>query len=359
VEWVDVKGKSGSLAALGGRLKMRAGARSALALIALAALCSCTLAQETTAEDWIERGEELLYSGSLEESVEAFNKAIDLDPQNADVWRYKALILRDQGEYDEAIAAFDRAIEFDPQNTEAKVEKAGTLMVMGRQGEALAIFDELTAEVPDDPEERLRQSSAWRSKGNVFAEQGLWNESLVAYSRAIELGYGDPLATYAASSNRGRVLNKLGRYEEAVEACNMALEAYNDTSGLTATVLMEMMGEPRLWKAEALEALGNGDEAFEAYERAAEAFEPETSAYPEIAKFWLFLARAQEGMGRHEEAAASYERAVEAFEDEIKTHAESSNVWRYQWMGEALEALGHDSEAGAAYARARELGYRG
>jgi cytochrome c-type biogenesis protein CcmH/NrfG len=64
-------------------------------------------------------------------------------------------------------------------------------------------------------------------------------------------------------------------------------------------------------------------------------------------------------MGRHGEADASYERAVVAFEDEIETHAESSNVWRYQWMGEALEALGRDSEAEAAYARAGELGYVG
>jgi tetratricopeptide (TPR) repeat protein len=230
---------------------------------------------------------------------------------------------------------------------------------MGRQAEALAIFDEFTAEVPEDSEERLQQSSAWRSKGNVFAEQGLWNESLRAYDRAIELGSGDSLATYAASSNRGRVLNKLGRYEEAVEDCDRALNAYNGTTGITGTTLMGMMGEPWLWKAEALESLGRGDEAALAYERAAEAFEFETTAYPEIAKFWKYEADALEGMGRHEEAAASYERAVDAFEDEIETHAESSNVWRYQWMGEALEALGRDSEAGAAYSRARELGYRG
>jgi tetratricopeptide (TPR) repeat protein len=354
-----VKGKTGSLAARSGRLNMRAGVKSALALIALAALCSCTLAQEMTAEDWIEKGEELLYSGSLEESVEAFNKAIEVDPQNGEAWRYKALILRDQGEYDEAIVAFGRAIELDPLNTEVKVEKAGTLIVMGRQAEALAIFDEFTAEAPEDPEERFWRSSAWRSKGNVFAEQGLWNESLVAYDKAIELGSGDPLATYAASSNRGHVLNKLGRYEEAVDACDRALNAYNETAGLTSPAMMLLVGEPWLWKAEALEALGNGDEAFEAYERAAEAFEFETSAYPEIAKFWKYKADALEGMGRHEEAAASYERAGGAFEDEIKTHADSSNVWRYQWMGEALEALGRDSEAEAAYARARELGYRG
>jgi len=349
---------------VGIRLKiLETGFRLTVVLMVLSALCTCAVAEEETADNWLNKGEQLMMNGSLEEALAAYERAIDLDHQNGEAWRYKALILRDQGEYDEAIAAFDRAIELDPQNTEAKVEKAGTLMVMGRQVEALAIFDELTAEVPEDPEERLWQSSAWRSKANVFAGQGLWNESLRAYDRAIELGLGYddplPLTFYGIWSNKGRVLKELGRYEEAVEACDTALNAYNETAGLTSPAMMLLGGEPWLWKAEALEALGNGDEAFEAYKRAAEAFELETSAYPEIAKFWKYKADALEGMGRHEEAAASYERAVGAFEDEIEDHADSSNVWRYQWMGEALEALGRDSEAEAAYARARELGYRG
>jgi hypothetical protein len=70
----EMKGKPGSLVALGGLLKMRAGAMSALALIALAALCSCTLAQEKTAEDWYRKGLELMTNGSLEESVQAFSQ---------------------------------------------------------------------------------------------------------------------------------------------------------------------------------------------------------------------------------------------------------------------------------------------
>jgi tetratricopeptide (TPR) repeat protein len=275
----------------------------------------------------------------------------------------RAFIFRDQGEYDEAIAAFNRAIELDPQSKKAKVETAGALMVMGRQAEALAIFDELTAEVPEDTEEKLSQSSAWRSKGNVFAQQGLWNDSLRAYDMAIELGYGEPLPLifYGVFSNKGYVLKELGRYEDAIEACDRVLDAFSETetSGLINPAMMILVGEPWLWKAEALEELGRDDEAALAYERAAEAFEFETSAYPEIAKFWKYKACALEGMGRHEEAVLSYERAVEAFEDEIATNAESSNVWRYQWMGEALEFLGRDSEAEAAYARARELGYRG
>jgi hypothetical protein len=73
VGWVVVKGNTGSFAAHSWSVKIRAATRSALPLVALAALCSCTLAQERTAEDWIETGKELLFKGSLEESVEGLH----------------------------------------------------------------------------------------------------------------------------------------------------------------------------------------------------------------------------------------------------------------------------------------------
>ncbi len=167
-----MNGGRGSFFAPSRPSKSGVGVRLTLAFVAFALLCVWAVAQEDSADYWYNKSGEPFVNGSLEESVEAFNKAIEFDPQNAEAWRYRALTLRDLGEYDEAIAAFDRAIELDPQNTEAKVEKAGTLIVVGRQAEALAIFDELTAEVPEDPEERLRQSSAWAEQGERLRRAG-------------------------------------------------------------------------------------------------------------------------------------------------------------------------------------------
>ncbi len=183
-------------------------------------------------------------------------------------------------------------------------------------------------------------------KAQELYHNGSIEGAISAYDEALKIDPENETILIRKASD----LLVVGRVNESVEACDMALDAYNETPGLTSPAMMD---EPWLWKGEALAALGKGDEAALAYEQAFERFEIDTTAYPEIAKFWMFKARALEGMGRHEEAALSYERAVEAFEDEIETHAESSNVWRYQWMGEALEALGRDSEAEDAYARAR------
>ncbi|MBN1324190.1 MAG: tetratricopeptide repeat protein [Methanotrichaceae archaeon] len=337
-------------------------ARSALALVALATLCSSALAQENETGYWLERGEELLFNCSMEEAVEAFNKTIDIDPENVEAWRYKAIALRDLGEYDRAIEAFDEAIDLDPLNTRAKLEKAELLTVMGRRAEALSIFDEATAEVSEDPDERILQSRAWRGRGAIFFEQGQWNESLSAYDRAIELGSTDrdPLSLVAAWSNKGCVLYELGRYEEAIDACDTALEIFNDSFVRSFDLMSPTQtGGTWLWKGEALDALGRHDEALDAYGRAEERYEIDTTWLPEVAKFWKFKADALEGMGRHDEAALSYERAVDAFEEEIEAHSESSNVWRYRWMGEALEALGRQDDAEAAFDRAKEIGYKG
>jgi tetratricopeptide (TPR) repeat protein len=113
MEWVDVKGKIGSLATLGGLL------RSVLALIALAALCSCTLAQEKTAEDWYRRGQELMENGSYEEALRAYDSAIELDPEDARVWMGKGDTQMRMGDYDESLATYENALDLINESLEA------------------------------------------------------------------------------------------------------------------------------------------------------------------------------------------------------------------------------------------------
>ena len=46
-------------------------------------LCASSLAQENTAEDWYKKGRDLAKNGSYEEAVFAYNRAIELEPNNA------------------------------------------------------------------------------------------------------------------------------------------------------------------------------------------------------------------------------------------------------------------------------------
>ena len=51
-----------------------------------------------------------------DEAITAFDKAIEINPQNLTAWNGKGLVLYKSNKYDEAITAFDKAIEINPQN---------------------------------------------------------------------------------------------------------------------------------------------------------------------------------------------------------------------------------------------------
>jgi tetratricopeptide (TPR) repeat protein len=60
--------------------------------------------------------------------------------QTADDWFNKGVALDDPGKYEEAIKAYDRAIEINPQDTKAWYNKGTVLKALGRTIEADAAF---------------------------------------------------------------------------------------------------------------------------------------------------------------------------------------------------------------------------
>ena len=48
--------------------------------------------------------------------MEAFDKAIEINPQDSDAWYNKGLALTKLNKYDEAMKTYDKAIEIHPQD---------------------------------------------------------------------------------------------------------------------------------------------------------------------------------------------------------------------------------------------------
>ena len=61
-------------------------ARFAIALLTVAMLCACALAQEDSAEDWFDMGRN-------EEAISAFDAGLKTDPQNASAWHHRGMAL--------------------------------------------------------------------------------------------------------------------------------------------------------------------------------------------------------------------------------------------------------------------------
>jgi tetratricopeptide (TPR) repeat protein len=70
---------------------------------------------QSSADTWNNKGVALANQGKYDEALQAFDKAIELNPKFALAWSNRALMLSKQNNYDEALKTIDRAIELDPK----------------------------------------------------------------------------------------------------------------------------------------------------------------------------------------------------------------------------------------------------
>ena len=65
------------------------------------------------------RGGELLYLGEYRRAVQVLTKAIELEPDDADIYINRGAAYAALAEYESAIADYNKAIELDPDNATA------------------------------------------------------------------------------------------------------------------------------------------------------------------------------------------------------------------------------------------------
>jgi tetratricopeptide (TPR) repeat protein len=92
----------------------------------LAIVCVPAFGQTTT-KDRIHKGVEFYGQEKYEEAIQAFDRAAETNPQYADAWSRKGIVLNQLGRYDEAIKAFDKAIEINPQSAKDWIDKGDAL----------------------------------------------------------------------------------------------------------------------------------------------------------------------------------------------------------------------------------------
>lgn len=198
----------------------------------LAVLCLPSLAQ-TTAQEWIDQGFTLYSQGKHDASLQAFDRAIALDHENADAWYNKGVVLYDQGRLDDSLQAFNKSIEIDPLDADAWYNKGSVLKELDRTTAAENAFakaSELDAfadsremgstdrdsssPINSTADETDTDSSEnWLSRGNTLYNQGKYEEAIQAYDKSLDLDSLNP----ETWQNKGYALNKLGRNKDANE----------------------------------------------------------------------------------------------------------------------------------------------
>nr|BBH93279.1 hypothetical protein KTA_14780 [Thermogemmatispora argillosa] len=201
-------------------------------------------------EGWYRLGAE--YGGlcHYEKGLEAFERALELRPDDARVWELRGRHLWELGRKEEAVESARRAWEL------GREEEAGgwryawgygrMLRKVGRAQEAVRVLEE-EARRGRAPDDRL-----WYELGRGYQEQGEEQEALEALERGLAVPFGRRRFSWELYLRQGQVLAKLGRQEEALAAYEGGLRW--------------LSGGLELWrgKLEALRALGREEEAEEA-----------------------------------------------------------------------------------------------
>ncbi len=271
---------------------------------------------------WLSKAIALWQSERYNESLEAIDKAVLNVPENYDAWMFKGQVLAYLGRYNESVQAFDMAADIGTASSRPELEsfawvsKGYPLMAMDRYKDARDVYENITK--LNFTENTHTLAAGWQGLGNSLAMLGQYNESINAYNKTIELSL--ERAPYAWIGI-GNDLRDMGRYGDAIKAYDKAIEI-----------------EPRIgqaWKGlgDSLIKLDKRDEAVIAYDKAVMAYDENIRAFNN---------------------ATNVDKAISFTFDPYPLDA---NFWYSR--GSALKALGRNSEAEAACAKAEELGYNG
>lgn len=105
-----------------------------------------------SAADWISKGSEFQKNKELDKAIEAFNKALAIDPSNDVAWNNKGTVYVMQGNFDKAIEAFDKTINLNPNHENAYFNKANVLKFQGKYDEAIKVIDKALENNPNNDE---------------------------------------------------------------------------------------------------------------------------------------------------------------------------------------------------------------
>ena len=151
-------------------------------------------------------------------------QALELAPDEPSLVGLNALVLTwVEWDWEAAGQAFERAIQLNPNNWEARAYYAHYLNFMGRTEEALAQAEVARA---GDPFSGLILGVA----NGAFAHAGEWEYALEAAREALRLDPTQPVAQQLV----GMSLRGLGRYEELVQLEAELAEAQGDTTFASA-----------------------------------------------------------------------------------------------------------------------------
>ncbi|MGB9092655.1 MAG: tetratricopeptide repeat protein [Gallionella sp.] len=142
--------------------------------------------------------------GRQQDALHVFGKALHLAPTDTQLLLNMAVVLEQTGNPGAALERYDQALRYHPEFASALLNRGALLIRMNRLEEALSNNKRLAGLHPD-------WEDAQFNLGEVLLTLGRWEEALAAYERAASINTRSAKAHFAA----GLALSMLKRFDQA------------------------------------------------------------------------------------------------------------------------------------------------
>ncbi len=165
-----------------------------------------------SAVHFVNRGVDRQDRGDFQGALEAYDRAIELDPREARAYVNRGVTRAAVGDHQGAVADYDRAIALDPRGARAYVNRGAVRENLGDHQGAVEDYDRA---IELDPREAL----AYGNRGGLWLARGDPHRALQDLDRAIELDPGGA----RAHGNRGLARARTGDLQGALEDYDRAI----------------------------------------------------------------------------------------------------------------------------------------
>jgi tetratricopeptide (TPR) repeat protein len=143
-----------------------------------------------THEEYFQKANALWSIEMLPEAILCFDKALEINPNDADALIGKGLALADQGKLEAAIEAYDKALEINPNYANALIGKGLALKAQGKLDEAIESYDKAISIIDNDSKGEKNQGTkalVYCSKGKILMTLNRNEEALEFLNKAHDL----------------------------------------------------------------------------------------------------------------------------------------------------------------------------